>query len=124
MWFLRLPSILSSAMWDLGLGSLTGGVFKIGQRYGYRQILDKSSRYSPSSSNESSAFSTDGSSADSRRSHSRSPARPRTCRPSLQYHMNMMASPIEGHSQDVKVHGGRQEALESSKILNVPRVRS
>ncbi|KAB8807846.1 hypothetical protein FH972_026736 [Carpinus fangiana] len=91
-------------MWDLGLGPLTGGVFKIGQRYGHRQILDESSRYSPSSSNTSSAFSTDGSSADSRRSHSRSPARPRTCRPSLQYHM--MASPIEGHSLDVKAHGG------------------
>jgi hypothetical protein len=73
-------------------------------RYGHRQIPDEGSRYSPSSSNTSSAFSTDGSSADSRRSHSRSPARPRTRRPSLQYHL--MASPIEGHSQDVKVHGG------------------
>lgn len=73
-------------------------------RYGHRQIPDESSRYSPSSSNTSSAFSTDGSSADSRRSHSRSPARSRTRRPSLQCHL--MASPIEGHSQDVKVHGG------------------
>lgn len=73
-------------------------------RYGHKQIPDESSQYSPSSSITSSSFWTDGSSEPSSRGHSRSPARPRTRRPSLQSHL--VASSIEGHSQDVKLFGG------------------
>lgn len=73
-------------------------------RYNHKQVPCERSQYSPSSSNTSSAFSTDGSSAPSSRGHSRSPAHPRARRPSLQSHL--MASSIEGHSQDVKSFGG------------------
>ncbi|KAF5470483.1 hypothetical protein F2P56_010996 [Juglans regia] len=70
--------------------------------YSNKQIPGESSRYWQSCSSTSRSFSTDGSSSLSSKHHSRSPARPRRRRPSLQYHL--MASPIEGHSpsHDVK----------------------
>ena len=73
-------------------------------RYSHKQVPDESSQNSPSSSITSSSFWTDGSSAPSSRGQSRSPAHPRTRRPSLQSHL--MASSIEGHSQEVKLFGG------------------
>ncbi|GMI92187.1 hypothetical protein like AT5G59020 [Hibiscus trionum] len=59
-----------------------------------KQILYRSSISSPSS-NTSSSFSTDESSAHSSRGHSWSPARQRLQRPSLQSHL--MPVPVEGH---------------------------
>ncbi|KAL4335182.1 hypothetical protein GQ457_07G035000 [Hibiscus cannabinus] len=59
-----------------------------------KQILYRSSISSPSS-NTSSLFSTDESSAHSSRGHSWSPARQRLQRPSLQSHL--MSVPVEGH---------------------------
>ncbi|XAR60677.1 hypothetical protein NMG60_11034146 [Bertholletia excelsa] len=56
------------------------------------------SKYSPSSSNISSFFSTDRSSTNSSRCQSRSPAHQRLGRPTLQYFFN--AFPKEDHSQD------------------------
>lgn len=120
----NLPSYLERGV-NLQEKVLNVGVLDWGRlekwRYGHKQIPDESSRYSPSSSNTSSSFSTDGSSAHSSSAHSRSPARPRTRRPSLQYHL--MASPIEGHSQDVKAYGGsigkfRDLKCAQSKILS------
>ncbi|KAL4610734.1 hypothetical protein ACB092_08G072800 [Castanea dentata] len=73
-------------------------------RYSHKQVPDESSQNSPSSSITSSSFWTDGSSAPSSRGQSRSPARPRAHRPSLQSHL--MSSSIEGHSQEVKLFGG------------------
>ncbi|KAK4606682.1 hypothetical protein RGQ29_000788 [Quercus rubra] len=73
-------------------------------RYSHKQVPDESSQNSPSSSITSSSFWTDGSSAPSSRGQSCSPAHPRTRRPSLQSHL--MASSIEGHSQEVKLFGG------------------
>lgn len=119
----NLPSYLERGV-NLQEKVLNVGVLDWGRlekwRYGQRQIPDESCQYSSSSSNTSSSFSTDGSSAHSSRAHSRSPARPRTRRPSLQYHL---ASPIEGHSQDVKAYGGsigKFQDLKSaqSKILS------
>lgn len=68
-------------------------------QYNHKTIVSQSSRCSPSSSNASSFFSTDGSSARSSRGHSCSPVRQGMRRPTLQAHLN--ASPNEGYSPGV-----------------------
>lgn len=66
----------------------------------HKAISQQSSRYSPSTSNSSSFFSTDDSSTHSSRAHSSSPARKRTHGPSLRSHLN--SSPKEAYSQGAK----------------------
>lgn len=78
-----------------------------------KQMPYRSSRYSPSSSNTTSCFSTDGSSTHSSRGHSRSPARPRMHRHSLQSHFTK--SPTEGHSEGVNSFGERVEKFQDLK---------
>ncbi|EXB30485.1 hypothetical protein L484_006035 [Morus notabilis] len=80
----------------LNVGVLDWGLLEKWQ-YSHKQMPYRCSRYSASSSNTSSSFSTDGSSSHSNRGHSCSPARRSTGRPSLQFHM--MASSTEGSSQ-------------------------
>ncbi|XP_059660814.1 uncharacterized protein LOC132307150 isoform X2 [Cornus florida] len=69
-------------------------------QHNLKQVPDRCSKDSPSSSNTTSFFSTDGSSIHSSRGHSCSPAHPRMHQPTLQSHLN--ASPEEGCSQGVK----------------------
>lgn len=81
--------------------------------HGHRQNPDESSWYSASSSSTPSSFSTHGSSSHCSSAPSHSPACPRTRRPSLQCHLR--ASPIEGHSQDIKASGGNMRKSEDLK---------
>ncbi|KAF2311946.1 hypothetical protein GH714_027541 [Hevea brasiliensis] len=71
---------------------------QIPHRSSRHSLSHRSSRHSLSSTNSS--FLTEGSSVDSSRGQSCSPAHQRLRRPSLQSHL--MSSPVEVHSQDVK----------------------
>ncbi|KAF4349445.1 hypothetical protein G4B88_026225 [Cannabis sativa] len=110
----KLPSYLQRGKTvqekALNVGVLDWGLLERWQN-GHKQMPYRNSRYSPSSSNTSSSFSTDGSPTYSTRGHSCSPSRQRTSRPSLQAH------PMEGPSQ-VKSRGasvGTFEPVETAQ---------
>ncbi|XP_062013220.1 uncharacterized protein LOC133729671 [Rosa rugosa] len=98
----KLPSYLERGK-NLQEKALNVGVLDWGRlekwQYSHKQMPYRSSRYSPSSSNTTSCFSTDESSTHSSRGHSCSPARLRMHRPSLQSHF--VTSPLEGPSEVV-----------------------
>lgn len=98
----KLPSYLERGK-NLQEKALNVGVLDWGRlekwQYSHKQMPCRSSRYSPSSSNTTSCFSTDESSTHSSRGHSYSPARPRMRRPSLESHF--MTSPLDGDSENV-----------------------
>lgn len=82
-----------------------------------KQIPNQTSRYSASSSDASSFFSTDGSSTGSSRGQSCSPAHQKMRRPTLLCHLN--ASPNEGNSQSVESfvgNGGKFQDLKAKPI--------
>ncbi|CAL5334072.1 unnamed protein product [Camellia sinensis] len=89
-------------------------------QYTHKPNSSHSSRCSPSSSNTSSFFSTDGSSTRSSRAHSCSPARERTHRLTLQFHLNA-SSPKEDCSKGVKTvveNVGKFQDLKASSSNN------
>lgn len=98
----KLPSYLERGK-NFQEKALNVGVLDWGRlekwQYSHKQMPCRSSRYSPSSSNTTSCFSTDESSTHSSRGHSCSPARPRMRRPSLESHF--MTSPLDGDSENV-----------------------
>ncbi|XP_062085084.1 uncharacterized protein LOC133791180 [Humulus lupulus] len=121
----KLPSYLQRGKTlqekALNVGVLDWGLLERWQ-YGHKQMPYRNSRYSPSSSNTSSSFSTDGSPTYSTRGHSCSPSRQMTSRPSLQVHL--MEHPMEGPSQ-VKSHGASVATFEpnettQSGTINIP----
>ncbi|KAM7522119.1 hypothetical protein LguiA_012021 [Lonicera macranthoides] len=82
-----------------------------------KHIPNRTSRYSASSSDASSFFSTDGSSTGSSRGQSCSPARQKMRRPTLLCHLN--ASPNEGNSQSVESsvgNGGKFQDLKARPL--------
>ncbi|KAM1276845.1 hypothetical protein ACFX13_030013 [Malus domestica] len=113
----KLPSYLERGK-NLQEKVLNVGVLDWGRlekwQHSHKQMPHRSSRYSPSSSNTTSCFSTDESSTPSSRGHSCSPARPKVRRPSLESHF--MKSPIEGHSEVVNCFRERVEKFQDLKV--------
>lgn len=121
----NLPSYLARGE-NLKEKALNVGVLDWGRlekwQHSLKQAPCRSSGYSPSCSNDSSVFSTDGTSTNSSSVNSCSPSRQRMRRPSLQSHLK--ASPQECCSQGVvKSFGGNAGKFQDLKVAKTETLK-